>query len=1123
MPRRLHSLSHTLIPLLAFGATAIQAVAQDGAFFERRIRPLLIEHCTECHGDDEKVLRGGLSLSNVGSILRGGDSGPVLVPGHPESSSLYIAITYADPEFEMPPSGRLTDEEIADVRVWIERGAEMPEAVALDDLPLTGESDEPYDWEVARSHWAYRPVELPETPQVADPDWCRNDIDAHVLKGLEQAGLQPAPEADSRTLVRRAYFDLIGLPPTPEEVEAFLADDAPDAWERLVDRLLASPHYGERWGRHWLDVARYADSNGLDENTAFGNAWRYRDWVVRSFNADQPYDEFVLEQVAGDLLPELGDRNQSIDRMIATGFLSLGPKVLAEPDKEKMQIDIVDEQLDVVGQAFLALTIGCARCHDHKFDPIMAQDYYAMAGILYSTRTMQSLNTVARVLERDLAPADEIERARIHAERTTKNHDGLEATLSSGSARLQQEWARHTSRAMLASARFTTTPEVREAEDFDASNLNINFENWGPGIGVLHTTRPDELQFVEYVITSAEAGRHELRIRYASAEERPLDLLVDGERVRGDVCKSATGSYLPEGMRWETIEFDLPAGSSTLRLERSGSVPHLDRLMVIGPGDATAFELESESISTSSGVPAALLRRWAIVLAAEPIFEPWRVLAGLGPDEFATRSPEAIASVRAITAPDRKPGPTGIGPRDAIFVRSVLEGPEPRDLAAFTERWQGMASLVLASWERHQATAKGDALKRLPDDGQEAYRLALIGPRGVLSVDVSMSELFEADIRARVDELEAERLALESSTPDPIEMGIVVEDAEPVDLPIFIRGDHTNKAAEVVTRGYLTVLGEALPGPAIPSGQSGRLQLAEWIIDPRNPLTPRVAVNRIWHGHFGRGIVATPSNFGIRGSGPSHPELLDWLAVNFMEQGWSIKELHRLIMKSSTYRMSGSGSKRAMELDPDNRLLWHQPPRRLEAEPIRDNILAVGGALDLEVGGSLLNSGNFGYVTNDQSNSNESYDSSRRALYLPVIRNDMYPLFSTFDYCDSSVPIDARASTVVSQQALFMLNSDLVGSQSQRLATRLLGEPSVGDDAARIVLAYEVCFTRPPEPREIERALEFLAKVKKASGIGRSLEWPPSMAESEILDPEIHAWRNFCQVLMSSNEFIYIQ
>ena len=1108
-----------LLLFLLSGTRAVQS--QDDALFERRIRPLLIEHCGACHGNDVDKMRGGLRLTDVPSILHGGESGPVLVPGDPEASALFIAISYEDPEFSMPPAGPLSDEEIADVRTWIERGARMPDAVAPEELPPAGEDGEPYDWEIARTHWAYRPIEQPLAPSPGN--WGRNDIDAFILERLKEAGLGPAPRADRRTLVRRAFFDLIGLPPSPEEVRRFLDDDSPDAWERLIDRLLASPHYGERWGRHWLDVARYADSNGLDENTAFGNAWRYRDWVVRSFNADQPYDEFVLEQIAGDLLPESGARERSIDRLVATGFLSLGPKVLAEPDKEKMQIDIVDEQLDVIGQAFLAQTIGCARCHDHKFDPVTAEDYYAMAGILYSTRTMQSLNTVARVFERSLAPVDEIERARLHAESVTRNRRELDEVLELGSRRLQQDWGRETAPAMMATTRFTTTPEVREAEDFDASNLNVNFENWGPGIGVLHTTRPAERQFVEYVFESTRAGVHELRIRYASAEERPLELLVNGEKKLGDVCKAPTGSFLPEGMKWETIRVELPVGTSTLRFERSGSVPHLDRLIMIDPAVAEAFELESRSISGESGVQADLLRRWAIALAAEPIFEPWRRLNSLPADTFAQGAAGVIESLRVATEPERKPGRSGIGPRDAILVRTVLEGPPPRDLASFCERWQGMASLVLASWDRLRAGSEGDDATRLPDDGQEVYRLALIGPRGVLAIDATMADLFDESARTRLEVLESERIGLEETTPQSIEKGIVVEDATPVDLPVFIRGDHTNKAEDEVPRGYLTVLEEVLPGSMIPEGQSGRLQLAEWIIDPRNPLTSRVAVNRIWHGHFGRGLVNTPSNFGLRAEEPSHPELLDWLSRRFMDEGWSIKSLHRLIMTSSTYCMDGSGDTKALEIDPENRLRWHHAPRRLEAEPIRDTILAVGGSLDLSVGGSLLRSGNFGYVTNDQSNSNERYVASRRAIYLPVIRNDMYPLFSMFDYCDSSVPIDARPSTVVSQQALFMLNSDLVGSQAELLARRLLSDETLADEEARVARAHEICYARMPTPAEALRASEFLARMEQEAGSGSSVSWPPAMEGDEVLAPREHAWRIYCQVLMASNEFIYVQ
>lgn len=1108
------------ITCLLLVAPPAAAGADDVAHFERTIRPLLVEHCGACHGPDEESVRGGLVLTDVDSILRGGDSGPVLVPGDPGASALYQAITYADPEFAMPPSGPLSDAEIESVRLWIERGAVMPGVVDPADLAPAGADGEPYDWAAARNHWAYRPVERREPPRVEADDWVRNDLDRFVLAGLEGAGLEPAPEADRRTLIRRAHFDLIGLPPTPEEVDRFLADDGPRAWERLIDRLLASPHYGERWGRHWLDVARYADSNGLDENTAFGNAWRYRDWVVDAFNDDRPFDEFVLEQIAGDLLPDSGDRQRTVDRLVATGFLSLGPKVLAEPDKEKMQSDIVDEQLDVIGQAFLAQTIGCARCHDHKFDPVTAEDYYAMAGILHSTRTMLNLNTVARVLERSLAPADEIERARLHAEATTRNRGELAAAVADGSLRLQQEWAVDTGRAMLAASRLETVPSVREAEDFETSNLNVNFENWGPGVGVLHTSRPDELQFVTYSVDSPLAGTHELRIRYACAEERPMTLLVDGEPVREDVCGRPTGSFTPESMRWHTIRFELPAGTSTLRLERRGPVPHLDRLILIDPATEEAFRIESDALAAETGLPPDLLRRWAISLAAEPIFEPWRVLRALPEADYAVAAAERITELRAAVAPGRPAGRSGIGPRDAILVRTLLDGPAPRDLAAFSERWQGMTSLVLASWAR---LLEGERPERLPDDGQEVLRLALIGPRGVLAIDPSMAGHFDPPTRERIESLRAEETRLAESVPEPIEMGIVVEEATPTDLPVFIRGDHTNKASTPVPRGYLTVLAEALPEPVIPPGQSGRLQLAEWIIDPRNPLTARVAVNRIWHGHFGRGLVPTPSNFGLRAEPPSHPELLDWMAVRFMEDGWSIKALHRLIMNSATYRMGSSGSSDALAADPENRLLWHHAPRRLEAEPIRDTILAVGGSLDRTLGGSLLRSGNFGYVTNDQSNSNERYDSNRRAIYLPVIRNDMYPLFSTFDYCDASVPIDARASTVVSQQALFMLNSDLVGSQAESLARRLLDDASLADDPARIRLAYEICFARPPSGAELERSLGFLELMREEGGEGRSVVWPPGSTESEIIEGRLHAWRNLCQVLMSSNEFIYVQ
>ncbi|MEC8319827.1 MAG: DUF1549 domain-containing protein, partial [Planctomycetota bacterium] len=452
-------------------------------FFESRIRPIFIEHCLECHGEDLDSLKGGLDLSHAEGLLVGGETGAVLVPGDAASSPLFRAVTYEDKEFAMPPRGRLSQAEIDAIRQWIEMGAPDPRVRTTEESGDGGARDpwlDPHGQ--GREHWAYRPMMESPVPALPDDDWSRNEIDRFVLRRLRDAGVDPVGEADPRTLARRAYFDLIGLPPDPAEMAEFLSDHEQDpdgAWSRLVDRLLDSPHYGERWARHWLDVARYADSNGLDENTAFGNAWRYRDWVVKAFNEGLPYDDFVRKQLAGDLLEEPEDRQEAIDNIVATGFLSLGPKVLAEPDKEKMLVDLVDEQLDVLGKAFLAQTIGCARCHDHKFDPVPHDDYYAMAGILISTRTMATLNTVARVLERDLAPTAEIEAARAHAEAVRRTSEERSSANAEGAETLAGAWSGRTADVLLAAASLESTPRIREAEEFAATNLGINHDRWG--------------------------------------------------------------------------------------------------------------------------------------------------------------------------------------------------------------------------------------------------------------------------------------------------------------------------------------------------------------------------------------------------------------------------------------------------------------------------------------------------------------------------------------------------------------------------------------------------------------------------------------------------------------------
>ena len=1111
---------------LASPALGARTSDDGGAFFEKRIRPLLLEHCVACHSAESGIVKGGLRLDSPGALRQGGDGGLVVVPGDPEASPLYVAISYLDPEFQMPPGGRLSVQEREDVRRWIEAGAVVPDTPDSEE-PIRIEHPEGYDWDREREHWAYQPIATSPPPPVSDPAWCRNEIDQFILARLDQAGLAPAPEADKRVLIRRAYFDLIGLPPDPEAVHRYLADHSDSAFSRMVDGLLESEQYGERWGRHWLDVARYADSNGLDENTAFGNAWRYRDWVVEAMNADKPYDRFVLEQIAGDLLEDASEQSTRPSRLLATGFLSLGPKVLAEPDKEKMQIDIVDEQLDVLGQAFLGQTIGCARCHDHKFDPITTADYHALAGIFYSTRTMESLNTVARVHERALATDEQIEMERLHREASERNQAELDEVLATASRELRTRWLSRTADAMIACLTLESIPEVRQAEDFDRSNLRVDFDRWGSGVGVIHTSRPDELQFVEYEYQAVQSGRHELRVRYASDEERPLRVLVDGALIDDEFCGEPTGSFTPDKMAWEMVDFDLEPGPHLIRLECETAYPHLDRLFLIGPEDWARFDADIEQIADRRDLDPVFIERVAFALESEPIFEPWRRVAGLDSADFDQECAPLLAELSAEYAEDSVQADgvedhSGVSPDDRLFLRSIVEGQAPLDHSEFARRWELAARLVLDGWERH-ALIEQHRAEPLPDPGQEAMRRVLLGDPGLFWIDESSPQMRATSVGQRISRLSEKRDELKAGAPDRFEMGIAVEDHEPIDLPIFIRGQHTNPSEQVVPRGVLQILAHAVDPPEISGDSSGRLQLANWIVDPNNPLTSRVAVNRIWKGHFGRGIAANPSNFGTRGAEPTHPLLLDWLARRFVSGGWSTKAMHRLILDSATWRMGPMTDAATRELDPANALYSRRDPVRLEAEPVRDALLAVGGSLDLSVGGSLMNSGNFAYVTNDQSASNERYDSSRRSIYLPVIRNDMYPFFSIFDYPDSSVPVDHRPRTVVAQQALFMMNSPLVLSQSEELARELLDDEQLTDDPARVVRAYEACFARPPKPLELEYALSHLDSIRHSSSTGSSVQWPSQMDETDRIPQELLALRSLCQVLFSSNEFIYVR
>ncbi|MSQ95036.1 MAG: DUF1553 domain-containing protein [Gemmataceae bacterium] len=773
--------------LLSAVAVLGQAPVPDAAarkFFETNVRPVLANRCFQCHGPE--MQKGKLRVDSLSALVQGGRSGSAFKAGKPDESLLIQAIRH-DGLVQMPPKMKLPAKEIADLTAWIKMGAPWPDAKVV--AKIDTKDHEPVFTKEQINHWAFQPVKKPTTPTVKNADWVRSPIDAFVLAGLEAKGLKPAPTADARTLIRRVYFDLIGLPPPVEVVEVFVKDcegagaKRGAALAKVVDELLASPRYGERWARHWLDLVRYADSNGMDENLVFGNAWRYRDYVIAAFNSDKPYDQFVREQIAGDLL-----KNQEIT---ATGFLCIGPKMLAEDDPVKMEMDIIDEQLDTLGRAFLGMTFGCARCHDHKYDPISSSDYYALAGILKSTKTMDNFRVVARWQERPNGSAGDIEKAKVHTKRI---------------AELKEE--------------------IKKIKD------------------------------------------------------------------------------------------------------------------------------------------------------------------------------------------------------------------------------------VIDLKEKHAQLAKFE--KMTP----------------------AMSE------------------------------AMAVSDAKATDLRIHLRGNHLALGKEAPRR-FPRVFTSLKQSP-IDAVQSGRLQFAEWITQPEHPLTSRVMVNRLWHWHFGTGLVRTVDNFGLLGDKPSHPELLDWLAAQFVESGWSIKAMHRAIVLSSTYQMSGAYQEGAFQIDPDNRLHWRHSRRRLEAEALRDSLYVLASSLDASVGGTLFVAKNRAYVPGYPNGIYDKYDIPRRSIYLPVIRSAGYDVLQAFDFADPSFSSGERATTTVAPQALFLMNGKIVHEQTRIWSAKLLAEKTL-DDAGRVRRIYTQALGRPPSEKEITRSLEFVQRIES------------ELARAKTADSRSQAWQSFCRVIVSANEFVYVE
>ena len=933
-------------------------------FFEKRIRPILVQHCFECHGPEKT--KGGLRLDSRTGWTTGGDSGPSIVPGNPDESLLIQAIRYGG-DFEMPPTGKLPNELIKDLERWVQIGAPDPRAG-----PATPEDSKPkvLDLQAGRQHWAYRPLSAVSIPAVRAGTWPRNDVDVFVLAALEAASLQPSVDTDRTVLVRRLYFDLLGLSPTPEEIDAFLRDDAADAYARLVERLLASPRFGERWGRHWLDVARYAESITL-RGTIFKEAWRYRDYVIQTMNDDRPFDAFVREQIAGDLLPA-ADRFDRERQLVATAFLAMGNTNLEEQDKKQLEMDVIDEQLDVISKGFLAQTLTCARCHDHKFDPIPQRDYYALAGILRNTKALEHAN-VSKWVESPL-PVES------HVEQRIKQHETAVAALEK-----QIKHAKDTVKlASTKKSNEVTSPQVLSTGDL-------------PGIVVDDSQAKQVGEWQESQFTKRYVGS---------------GYLHDMKRDQGN----KTLTFSPE----------LPRdGQYEVRLAYS-------------PGDSrakavhvTVFSADGEkSISVDETEP--------------PPIDGWFVALGRFRFERAGQSFVIVSNEQA----------NGYVTADAVQFLPVELAADTATIGDVSEKEKPLAA-------KAQLTAAESELKRLEKEMKTLTAAAPIRP-------MAMS---------------------------------VLERPEIVTTRLNIRGVVHNLGEEV-PRGFLQVCSEGTP-VSFPADQSGRVELATWLTSPNNPLPARVIVNRVWHKLFGAGIVRTVDNFGLTGEAPSHPELLDFLAEQFVRRGWSIKDLVRDIVLSRTYCQSSIVSpidtRQARMADPENRLLWCMNRRRVDAECLRDAMLFVSGSLNLEMGGPSFKAdlaSDYGF----------QHSGKRRSVYEPVFRNSLPEIFDAFDFADPSVVTGRRSTSTVAPQALFLMNHPFVLETSRIAAERLMAE-STWDDSQRIDFIFRTTLGRFPSAEEKQAALSYLADADVDSNA----------------DSTRRKWSQLCQSLFATIDFRYVE
>ncbi len=912
-------------------------------FFENKVRPLLVERCLDCHSAAKKI-KGGLSLDSKEAILKGGDTGPSLIPGNPDGSLLIKAVRYHDENLQMPPKKKLEDDQVKLLEAWVKMGAPDPRTAAAGSL-------NPFEtiMQEGRKHWAFQPVQRPAEPTVKNQSWVKSPIDAFVLAKLESKDMQPAMPADKRTLIRRAYFDLIGLPPSPEEVAAFIADRSPDAYEKLVDKLLASPRYGERWGRHWLDVARYADTKGYlagGVERRFSYSYTYRDYVIRAFNEDLPYDKFIKEQLAADMM-NLGEDKRPL---AALGFLTLGRRFLNN------QNDIIDDRIDVVTRGLMGITVACARCHDHKYDPVPTKDYYSLYGVFASS----------------------------------------------------------------------TEPEDK------------------PLLGI----EPDPKDHEAYLA------------EHKKLEQKLEDYRLEEVRKQMAEIRRRTGDYLITAVEVQAMK-DKGAASKLIR-ER---------------------KLEQDVVDAWGKYLDTLKQKH------DEVFTPFAQLAALPSEGFAAKAKPILDSLGNDHA---KP----IHPliRNALKGRSVAA---MKDVAArYNETFAGVENkfqeLYNAAKKKNEALPTG-----LRDSQQDTLRGVLLDEKSPSFVAEAKYDILLDGARPKLRDLKADIDRLDATHVGAPPRGMVLVDkGKPVEPVVFIRGSQGNRGPKV-PRQFLEVLSKPDRKPF--EQGSGRLELAESIVSKDNPLTARVLVNRFWMLHFGNPLVRTTADFGVRSDPPTHPELLDYLAGYFMDNGWSIKKLHKLMMLSSTYMQSSDAdpalAAKYGQMDATNLLLWRMNRQRLDFEAMRDTILSISGQLDLKQNGLPVDLTSVPF-------------SGRRTVYGFVDRQNLPGMFRAFDFANPDTSSAGRFTTTVPQQALFFMNSLFIAEQSKSLMERK-EMAAAKTDEDRVRELYSLAFQRRPSPDEVELAKSYVAEQTALKDVSNEPVWQYGYGE---IDEATKKVKNFTKL-----------